>query len=79
MAKVTSKHQVSMLIERPPAGDVIRIVRPDGPVIALDQRSELWLFDQATERNRKRSAMLPHEQSQDRGWIREDLYGCGPF
>ncbi len=59
-----------------PAGDVIRVI-PPGRRTVPDSESRLRLFDQATERQRKR-ATTPHQaEPPDRGWSREDLYSRG--
>ena len=102
MAKVTSKLQLTVPkaiadrygirpgdnLDWIPAGDAIRVVpsrlnRPQGRTIA----ERLALFDQATERQRRREASpeppeisaepdwKPHEIA--RGWRREDLYTRG--
>jgi AbrB family looped-hinge helix DNA binding protein len=102
MSKVTSKLQLTVPkaiadrygirpgddLDWVPAGDVIRVVRAK-----LDRRQgrtieeRLALFDQATERQRRREAhpaaveipvepdWKPHEI--ERGWRREDLYTRG--
>src|SRR5271163_4266175 len=102
MAKVTSKLQLTVPkviadqygirpgdnLDWVPAGDAIRVVRS-----RLNQREgrsiqeRLALFDQATERQRRREAnpkaagipaasgWKPHEIK--RGWRREDLYPRG--
>jgi len=102
MAKVTSKLQLTVPkaiadrygirpgddLDWIPAGDAIRVVRsrldkPQGRTIA----ERLALFDQATERQRRREISpepteipaepdwKPHEIA--RGWRREDLYTRG--
>lgn len=92
MSKVTSKYQVTVpkkIAEqyriRPgdditwvPAGDLIRVI-PQGKQARPEGReSQLRLFDQATERHRKRlSAARTARRPCDRGWTREDLYGRG--
>jgi AbrB family looped-hinge helix DNA binding protein len=91
MAKVTSKYQVTVPkviaqqygirpgddIDWVAAGDVIRVVPSAKQVSAQDRESKLRLFDQATERHRRRSAGRKAKGAQDRGWTREDLYGRG--
>jgi AbrB family looped-hinge helix DNA binding protein len=88
VAKVTSKYQVTVPraiadlynirpgddIEWRAAGEVIRIIPPGKAQAAEDQASRLRLFDQATERHRKRSASRKASQPAERGWTREDLY-----
>jgi bifunctional DNA-binding transcriptional regulator/antitoxin component of YhaV-PrlF toxin-antitoxin module len=91
MAKVTSKLQVTVPrkiaeeyhiqpgdeIDWVAAGEVIRVI-PPGKVVAPEGReSRLRWFDQATERQRKRSAGRAVRRASDRGWSREDLYGRG--
>jgi AbrB family looped-hinge helix DNA binding protein len=91
MAKVTSKYQVSVPkkiaeqyairpgdeIDWVAAGEVIRVVPPGKQVIPENRESQLRLFDQATERHRKRSGARPAKRPRERGWRREDLYGRG--
>src|SRR5436309_589502 len=69
-----------------PAGDVIRVIPPRraGPVTRrLEKEERLKLFDQATERQRRREAalrkarLLPRKPPVDRGWKREELYTRG--
>jgi AbrB family looped-hinge helix DNA binding protein len=91
MAKVTSKYQVTVpkaiaeryrirpgdRIDWVAAGDVIRVI-PSGKQAAAESReSRLRLFDQATERHRRRPFSRKTKQPPDRGWRREDLYGRG--
>jgi len=68
VAKVTSKHQVTVPrrianayrirpgdeIDWAPAGDAICVIPPGRAAVAQDRESRLRLFDQATERLRKR-------------------------
>jgi AbrB family looped-hinge helix DNA binding protein len=91
MAKVTSKYQVTVpkiIAEqyhiRPgddiswvPAGEVIRVIPAGRRTAVEDRESRLRLFDQATERLRKRPAARATKRPQDRGWKREDLYARG--
>jgi bifunctional DNA-binding transcriptional regulator/antitoxin component of YhaV-PrlF toxin-antitoxin module len=91
MAKVTSKYQVTVpkrIVEqyaiRPgdnidwvAAGEVIRVVPPGKPAIPENRESQLRLFDQATERQRRRPGAPPASPPRERGWRREDLYGRG--
>lgn len=91
MAKVTSKYQVTVPrkiaqeyhihpgddIDWTPAGDVIRVIPPGKPAVPRDRESRLRLFDQATERHRKRPSAPTLERPRDRGWRREDLYKRG--
>jgi len=90
MAKVTSKYQVTLPkkiaeqyalrpgdnIDWVAAGEVIRVVPPSKQVIPGNRESQLRLFDQATERHRRRSAR-PATRPRERGWRREDLYRRG--
>jgi len=90
MTKVTSKYQVTVPkaiadefrirpgdeIEWVAAGEVIRLIPPSKRVVD-DRESRLRLFDQATERLRRRSAGAAKKRARDRGWRREDLYTRG--
>jgi AbrB family looped-hinge helix DNA binding protein len=91
MAKVTSKYQVTVPkaiaarygirpgddIDWVPADDAIRGVPASRQRTADDRESRLRLFDQATERQRRRTAGRKARRSHDRGWTREDLYDLG--
>ena len=91
MAKVTSKYQVTLPkaiadefnirpgddIEWVAAGELIRVIPPGQQVVTEDRESRLRLFDQATERVRRRSAGRQNKRSSGRGWRREDLYTRG--
>ncbi len=92
MGKVTSKLQVTVPkaiaqqhgirpgdeIDWIPAGDSIRVVKKSRRRPANDVRERLRLFDEATERQRRRQAGRPPEKEpKDRGWKREDLYDRG--
>ena len=91
MAKVTSKYQVTVPrkiaeeyhihpgddIDWTPAGDVIRVIPPGKQAAPQDRESQLRLFDQATERHRKRPSTRATKRPRDRGWRREDLYTRG--
>lgn len=90
MAKVTSKYQVTLPkaiaekynirpgddIDWEPAGQVIRVVPPGQHVASEDRESRLRLFDQATERQRRRRS-TQKKKPHGRGWTREDLYTRG--
>jgi AbrB family looped-hinge helix DNA binding protein len=90
MAKVTSKYQVTVpkaiadqygirpgdQIDWTPAGDVIRVIPPGAGAQPADRESRLRLFDQATERHRRRRSPQM-KQPRNRGWTREDLYARG--
>ena len=91
MPKVTSKYQVTVPkaiadrydihpgdeIDWQPAGDVIRVVPSSKNAPTSDPQSRLRLFDEATERHRRRARHGGAEPTQDRGWNREDLYDRG--
>jgi bifunctional DNA-binding transcriptional regulator/antitoxin component of YhaV-PrlF toxin-antitoxin module len=91
MAKVTSKYQVTVQraiadkykirpgddIDWVAAGEVIRVIPPGGKVPPEDRASRLRLFDQATERHRRRPSARKTQAPRDRGWTREDLYTRG--
>ena len=91
MAKVTSKYQVTVPktiaaqynlrpgdeIDWVPAGEVIRVIPAGKQPPKNDRESRLRLFDQSTERQRKRSSARKTPRATDRGWTREDLYGRG--
>jgi AbrB family looped-hinge helix DNA binding protein len=97
MSKVTSKYQVTMPkriadtfairpgdeIDWVAAGDVIRVIPPGSREQAVDRQSQLRLFDQATERLRKRWArtlrLTPIAQSgklRRLGWFDAHLWAC---
>lgn len=90
MAKVTSKLQVTVPkaiaqrygirpgddIEWVAAGDAIRVVRAGKEAASDDLEAKLRLFDQATERHKRRPAARAN-RVRNRGWKREDLYGRG--
>jgi len=91
MAKVTSKYQVTVPkriadeyhirpgdeIDWVAAGEVIRVIPPGRQAAPPSPESPLRLFDQATERHRRRPSTRPARQPRNRGWKREDLYGRG--
>ncbi len=94
MSKVTSKLQVTIpkaVAERygiepgdeirfEPAGEVIRVVPPDGRLRKrLGMEERLRLFDEATARQRRReeTLQLPADVPAGRDWQREDLYTRG--
>jgi bifunctional DNA-binding transcriptional regulator/antitoxin component of YhaV-PrlF toxin-antitoxin module len=90
MAKVTSKYQVTVPraiaqqcgigpgdnIDWVAAGEVIRVV-PSRQVKCDDRDSKLRLFDQASDRHRRRPAVSKINQARGRGWKRGDLYERG--
>jgi len=91
MAKVTSKYQVTLPraiaekykirpgddIDWVAAGEVIRVIPPGKQPVADDRESRLRLFDQATERLKRRTKARRPKRPRDRGWRREDLYTRG--
>ena len=79
MSKVTSKYQVHPgdEIDWVAAGDVIRVNSPEARAVRLETESRLRLFDQASERLRITYIDRPQELPFDRGWTKEDIYGCG--
>lgn len=92
MARVTSKYQVTVPkviaeqygiqpgdnIQWVPAGEVIHVVPEGKSVASEDQKGKLRLFDQATERHRRRlGAAKAKRHPRGRGWTREDLYVRG--
>jgi bifunctional DNA-binding transcriptional regulator/antitoxin component of YhaV-PrlF toxin-antitoxin module len=91
MAKITSKYQVTVPraiadrykirpgdeIDWVAAGDVIRVIPPGNEAAVDDRESRLRLFDQATERHRRRLPARKAPPPRTRGWTREDLYGRG--
>jgi AbrB family looped-hinge helix DNA binding protein len=90
MARVTSKYQVTVPkaiadqygihpgdeIDWTPAGEVIRVIPSGKRAEPGDRALRLRLFDQATERQRRRSSPGAKRPS-GRGWKREDLYTRG--
>jgi AbrB family looped-hinge helix DNA binding protein len=91
MAKVTSKYQVTVPraiadqynihpgddIDWMAAGEVIRVIPPGKQTHPEDRESRLRLFDQATERQRRRLKGPKARRSSGRGWTREELYSRG--
>jgi len=92
MSRVTSKLQVTIPkaiarrygiepgteIDFLPAGDAIRVVPPAGEARRSDPARRLELFDAATLREDvRREGRLERDQTTDRGWTREELYGRG--
>lgn len=92
MAKVTSKLQVTLPkvvadqygihpgdeIEWVPAGEAIRVIPASARVPKLDLETRLRLFDEATERRRRRrTGRRKQKEPSDRGWTREALYDRG--
>ena len=94
MSKITSKYQVTLPkviaeeydihpgdeISWVAVGDVIRVIPPSKQLISDFAEERLRLFDQATERQRRRRKApqtVREVTHHDRGWVREDLYGRG--
>ncbi len=91
MAKITSKYQVTVPkaiaaryslrpgddIDWVAAGEVIRVIPSGKPQAPGNPESKLRLFDQATERHRRRRVPRKIKPPRDRGWRREDLYERG--
>jgi AbrB family looped-hinge helix DNA binding protein len=91
MPKVTSKYQVTVPkaiadrygirpgddIDWVPAGEVIRVVPGKQKAAPRGRETQIRLFDQATERHRKRQSAGTAKPPHDRGWTREDLYERG--
>jgi AbrB family looped-hinge helix DNA binding protein len=91
MAKVTSKYQVTLPkaiadqyqirpgddIDWVAAGDIIRVIPPGKRLASDDRELRLRLFDQATERIRRRMKAEHRKRARERGWRREDLYTRG--
>jgi AbrB family looped-hinge helix DNA binding protein len=91
MSKVTSKYQLTVpkaIAERyrirpgddldwRPAGDVIHLLPSSREAEPDDRESRLRIFDQATERIRRRRSTRKLKPVQQRGWTREDLYKRG--
>ena len=84
MAKVTSNLQVTVskaLAVRPGddvSGNSLQETPSKEPRQVLDRETRLRLFDQATDRQRRRqrdARVTPRDGS--RGWSREDLYDRG--
>lgn len=97
MAKVTSKLQLTLPkaiadqykirpgdnLDWLPAGEAIRVVKRDAmesvEPVTLEHR--LRLFDQATDRQRKRETATHKRKatagSHERGWTREEIYRRG--
>ncbi|MDX2154119.1 MAG: AbrB/MazE/SpoVT family DNA-binding domain-containing protein [Bryobacteraceae bacterium] len=89
MPKMTSKYQVTVpkaIADRygirpgdeiawVPAGDAIRVIPASLATPPGDSAEKLRLFDEATERHRRRGRRP--SSLKDRGWKREDLYGSG--
>jgi AbrB family looped-hinge helix DNA binding protein len=90
MAKVTSKLQVTVPkviaqrygirpgddIDWVAAGDAIRVIPAGRQAASEDLAAKLRLFDQATERHKRRPSAQT-KRVRNRGWKREDLYGRG--
>jgi len=91
VSRVTSKRQVTIPkaiadrygiaagdeVEFLPAGDAIRVQRPEVGAGSLDPDQRLQLFDRATKRQQARQESAPARSRGSRGWRREDLYERG--
>ena len=91
MSKVTSKLQVTLPkaiaqahgirpgdeIEWASAGEVIRVHPLKAQRATGDKKARLRIFDQATQRQRRRQRGGRQEAASDRGWTREELYERG--
>lgn len=91
MATITSKYQVTIpkkiadkynlkpgdKLDWLEAGETIRVVPSGQQTFEDDRETRLRLFDQATERIRKRAPRRKLKEPRDRGWKREDLYVRG--
>ena len=91
MAKVTSKYQVTVPkkiadkynirpgddIEWQPAGESIRVMLRTHQTSPDDRETRLRLFDESTERIRRRALARPAREPRDRGWKRADVYVRG--
>jgi bifunctional DNA-binding transcriptional regulator/antitoxin component of YhaV-PrlF toxin-antitoxin module len=89
MAKVTSNYQVKLPkaivqeyniqpgdhLDWVAAGEVIRVIPPEAR--PSETKSRVRLFDQATERSRRRAKRREPPRARKRGWTREDLYTRG--
>ena len=88
MAKVTSRFQVTVPrtianryqirpgddIDWVAAGEVIRVIPARKQPAPQDRDSRLRWFDQATERQQKRTSGGVRQRLGDRGWTRQNLY-----
>ena len=89
MAKVASKLQITVPkhlaaeiglrpcddIDWALSGNSLRVTPVAERRSALDHESRLRLFDEATERQRRRQQGIEYASAQeDRGWSREELY-----
>ncbi len=94
MSKVTSKLQVTIPkaiaeqygikpgdeIEFRPAGEVIRVIPPEGwrrRRLSVAERLRLFEEAEARQREREKHMKLPARPPAERGWRREDLYTRG--
>jgi AbrB family looped-hinge helix DNA binding protein len=92
MSKITSKLQVTLpkaladrLRLRPgdeidwqEAGDALRILPHRSQPTRFSSEMQLRLFDEATQRQRRRQARRrPGKETRRRGWTREELYWRG--
>ena len=91
MSRITSKLQVTLpkaLADRyrirpgdeitwQDAGDTIRVLPRRLPQVRVSAETRLHLFDEATERQRRRQTQHPIKRGGARGWTREELYRRG--
>jgi len=54
-----------------------KVTPPGNKRVGYDLEPRLRLFDQATERHRKRPPVRKSEQPRERGWTKLDLYERG--
>jgi AbrB family looped-hinge helix DNA binding protein len=91
MTRVTGKFQITLPkrlvdafgirvgdeVELVAAGDAIRIVPANAIRSGLSMEERLRLFDEATQRMKKRAREKKLPPASDRGWSREELYDRG--
>lgn len=91
MTRVTGKFQITLPkrlvdafgirvgdeVELVAAGDAIRIVPANANRSELSMEERLRLFDEATQRMKKRAREKKLPPASDRGWSREELYDRG--
>ena len=91
MTRVTGKFQITLPkrlvdafgirvgdeVELVAAGDAIRIVPANANRSGLSMEERLRLFDEATQRMKKRAREKKLPPASDRGWSREELYDRG--
>lgn len=91
MTRVTGKFQITLPkrlvdafgirvgdeVELVAAGDAIRIVPAKAVRSELSMQDRLRLFDEATQRTKKRAKEKRLPPETDRGWRRDELYDRG--